>query len=83
MNNLRRKSSDNFYNRVSELLRQARQTVVKSINKTMVSTYYEIGRMIVEEEQEGKERAEYGKHLIFELSRRFLEKDFRLQIFGR
>ena len=34
----------------------------------MVYTYYEIGKRIVEEEQNGNDRAEYGKHLISELS---------------
>jgi len=37
----------------------------------MVYTYFEIGRMIVEEEQKGKVRAEYGKKLIQELSKNF------------
>lgn len=41
----------------------------------MVYTYFEIGRMIVEEEQNGKERAEYGKHLLEELSKR-LKSEF-------
>jgi DUF1016 N-terminal domain len=36
----------------------------------MVHTYYEIGRMIVEDEQQGKERAEYGKQVLKELSNR-------------
>ena len=36
----------------------------------MVYTYYEIGRMIVEDEQQGKERAEYGKQVLKELSKR-------------
>src|SRR5690606_14417222 len=47
----------------------------QSVNQTMVVTYYEIGRMIVEEEQNGKERADYGKHLIKTLSGK-LTKDF-------
>src|SRR5690606_15705022 len=41
----------------------------------MVTTYFEIGRMIVEEEQGGKERAEYGKQLLKELSK-VLTKEF-------
>lgn len=36
----------------------------------MVLTYYEIGRMIVEEEQNGKQRADYGKQIIKLLSER-------------
>ena len=64
----------NFYNRVSEMLRQARSSVVRTVNKTMVLTYYEIGRMIVEEEQFGKERAGYGQQLVDELSRKLMEE---------
>ena len=58
-----------FYNKISDLLKKARQGVVQTVNRTMVYTYFEIGRMIVEEEQNGKERAEYGKHLLEELSK--------------
>ena len=60
----------NFYNRITDLLKESRKSVVQVINKTMVYTYFEIGRMIVKEEQNGKERAEYGKHLLEELSKR-------------
>lgn len=35
----------------------------------MVQTYYEVGKMIVEEEQKGKDRAEYGKRLLQDLSK--------------
>jgi len=41
----------------------------------MVITYFEIGKMIVEEEQDGKERADYGKKVIKELSK-VLTKEF-------
>jgi predicted GNAT family N-acyltransferase len=57
-----------FYSRVAELLKEARKSVVQTVNKTMVDTYFEIGRMIVEEEQNGKEHAEYGKQILKELS---------------
>ena len=69
------KSTFNIYDRVSDLLRQARQAVVQTVNNTMVVTYFEIGKMIVKEEQAGRERAEYGKQLIVELSKR-LSKEF-------
>lgn len=35
-----------------------------TVNHTMVVTYYEIGKMIIEEEQHGEDRAEYGKGII-------------------
>lgn len=57
-----------FFKQAIKLLHSARQQVVKQVNLTMVQTYFEIGRMIVEEEQEGKDRAEYGKHLLTGLS---------------
>lgn len=57
-----------LFSQVVELLQNARQQVLRTINTTMVCTYFEIGRMIVEEEQNGKERAEYGKQLLKGLS---------------
>jgi len=63
-----KKVNTEFYNKVVELLKKARNSVVKTINKTMVYTYFEIGRIIVEEEQKGKARAEYGKQILKGLS---------------
>ncbi len=57
-----------FFSQIVDLLQSARNTVVRTINQTMVHTYFEIGRMIVEEEQGGKERADYGKQLLKGLS---------------
>lgn len=58
-----------FFGRAIQLLQDAREQVVRTVNQTMVRTYFEIGRLIVEEEQGGKQRAEYGKQLIKELSK--------------
>lgn len=69
VNKLQTHESD-FYSKISDLLRSARETVVKSVNKTIVLTYFEIGKIIVEEEQKGKSQAEYGQNLILELSRK-------------
>lgn len=63
-------NKDGFYSRISDLLKSARKTVVQSVNKTIVDTYFEIGRLIVEEEQNGKSKAEYGQNLITELSQK-------------
>jgi predicted nuclease of restriction endonuclease-like (RecB) superfamily len=57
-----------LFQKIAGLLQAARQNVVRAINQTMVYTYFEIGRMIVEDEQQGKERAEYGKQVLKELS---------------
>jgi predicted nuclease of restriction endonuclease-like (RecB) superfamily len=66
-----------LYSQIVELLQSARNQVVQTVNKTMVLTYFEIGRIIVEEEQGGKERAEYGKHLLKDLSKQLTK------VFGR
>lgn len=70
MDTIQNKNNESFFSKVAELLKQARKSVVTSVNRTMVLTYFEIGRMIVEEEQSGKERAEYGNKLLSELSHR-------------
>ncbi|MEA9412081.1 PDDEXK nuclease domain-containing protein [Flavobacterium sp. PL02] len=57
-----------IFQQVVELLQNARQQVLRTVNSMMTITYFEIGRMIVEEEQNGKDRAEYGKQLLKGLS---------------
>lgn len=64
-----------IFQQVAELLQNARQQVLRTVNSTMTITYFEIGRIIVEEEQNGKDRAEYGKQLLKSLSRE-LTKEF-------
>lgn len=64
-----------FYSQIVDLLQSAKNKVVRTVNQTMVLTYFEIGRMLVEEEQGGKERAEYGKELLKGLSK-VLNKEF-------
>jgi len=54
---------------ISGLLDEARRTVVRSTNHAIVSTYWEIGRRIVEFEQSGRARAEYGEDLVPQLGR--------------
>ena len=54
--------------KISILLNESRQRVIQTVNHTMVLTYFEIGKMIVEEEQNGKERADYGSQLLSGLS---------------
>lgn len=57
-----------LFQQVVELLQNARQQILRTVNSTMVCTYFEIGRIIVEEEQSGKDRAEYGKQILKGLS---------------
>ena len=64
-----------LFQQVVELLQNARHQVLRTVNSTMICTYFEIGRMIVEEEQSGKDRAEYGKQILKGLSDE-LKKEF-------
>ena len=57
-----------FLKNVSEVLEKARKYAKTAVNLSMVYAYYEIGRMIVEEEQHDKNRAAYGKQIMQELS---------------
>ena len=61
--------NDSFINDIKALINEAHQHVVRSVNTVMVITYWEIGRRIVEEEQNGSNRAEYGKYIIESLSK--------------
>ncbi len=64
-----------FFESVSDVLSRARKNAKTAVNLSMVYAYYEIGRMIVEEEQHGQNRAAYGKQIIQELSN-YLTKKF-------
>lgn len=57
-----------FYEDIRLILQSARQKAYSAVNFAMVEAYWLIGKRIVEEEQRGKERAEYGTFLIKELS---------------
>ena len=57
-----------FFKSVCELIQQARRSVEKAINTTMTVTYFEIGRRIIEKEQQGEKRAQYGKRILQGLS---------------
>lgn len=58
-----------FVKEIRDMLQQARQKAYATVNFIMVETYWRIGQRIVEEEQQGKDRAEYGSFLIRELSK--------------
>ena len=64
-----------IYQEIHDLLDNARQNIISNINSTMTKTYFLIGKRIVEEEQDGNKRAEYGKNLIKMLSEK-LTKEF-------
>jgi len=68
------KAERKLFERVVAVLEQARSQVVRTVNSQMVLAYWHIGCLIVEEEQKGENRAEYGQRIIEGLSRRLTEK---------
>ena len=66
--------SNNYINEIKKILKNARQKAYTAVNSVMVEAYWEIGRRIVEEEQNGKERAEYGKEILQNLSKELTEE---------
>ena len=71
------KKRSDFFEKVAQIIEQARRYVGRTADLTMCISYFEIGRMIVEQEQDGKARAEYGRRLMSELA------DFLTLRFGR
>lgn len=61
-------TKNSFLQNVSEVLSSARKNAKTAVNLAMVYAYYEVGRMIVEEEQHGENRAAYGQKILQELS---------------
>lgn len=68
-------NTNNLYDSIRELIEIAKSNIVRNVNTTMILTYYEIGRIIVEDEQKGKYRADYAKQVLLQLSKR-LTKEF-------
>ena len=67
-NTSKSKIDEELFGRVVSILDNARVTVVRSVNSNMVLAYWLIGREIVQRVQEGNTRAQYGKHVIENLS---------------
>jgi len=61
-------------NRIISLVEEARKKIATAANVALVYTYYEVGRMIVEDDQGGKKRAVYGKSQLATLSRKLTER---------
>lgn len=64
MKSPRPQPASSLYQQISHLLEAARQRTAQAVNRLMVRTYFEIGRLIVEEEQAGNQRSDYGEALI-------------------
>lgn len=61
-------STTSFYNDIRRILQSARNTAYAAVNTAMVDAYWLVGKRIVEEEQQGENRAKYGQELIKNLS---------------
>ena len=76
MNTLERNQpTDKLYTEIAELLQSARYAVATQVNTTLLVTYWNVGRLIVEDEQNHQQRAEYGNKMLKQLSKR-LSNDF-------
>lgn len=63
-----------LFDRVSSIIEEAKHKIAYSIDNTMVQSYWRIGKEIIEEEQSGQLRAEYGKSVIDNLARSLTKK---------
>lgn len=68
------KREDTLFERISALIEEARKRVVTAVNVAEVYTKYGIGQYIVEDEQQGEQRAKYGKAVLKNLSVRLTDK---------
>jgi predicted nuclease of restriction endonuclease-like (RecB) superfamily len=62
-------NKDEFVSDIKQILLEARKNTRKAVNSSMVQAYWLIGKRIVEEEQEGQERAVYGKEILKTLAK--------------
>jgi len=62
-------NTNQFFADISAILQEGRAKVQTAVNYAMIETYWRIGKRVVEQEQGGKERAQYGEFIIKELSR--------------
>ncbi|MBR5841615.1 MAG: DUF1016 domain-containing protein, partial [Bacteroidaceae bacterium] len=67
-------ASSPLFAEIRQILINARKTAYKAVNFAMVTAYWNIGRLIVEDEQQGNTRAEYGKAVLADLSVRLTEE---------
>ena len=67
-------TSSHLFAEIREVLVTARRTAYKAVNFAMVTAYWNVGRLIVEDEQKGHIRAEYGKAILADLSTRLTDE---------
>lgn len=61
---------NNMYSKISTIIINNKEKMVYQINGTLINTYFLIGKVIVENEQNGNIRAEYGKEILKKLSKK-------------
>ncbi|MGC2456891.1 MAG: PDDEXK nuclease domain-containing protein [Gallionellaceae bacterium] len=74
MSNMPATSAADLYQGIRDILLAARTQVRQTVNTTMVQAYWQIGRLIVEDEQGGEKRAEYGKSVLNAFSQRLTDE---------
>lgn len=67
-------NSSHLFAEIREVLVTARRTAYKAVNFAMVTAYWNVGRLIVEDEQQGNTRAEYGKTILADLAKRLTDE---------
>ena len=67
-------NSSHLFAEIREVLVTARRTAYKAVNFAMVTAYWNVGRLIVEDEQQGNTRAEYGKAILADLAKRLTDE---------
>jgi predicted nuclease of restriction endonuclease-like (RecB) superfamily len=75
MSDIESNTQEDFYRRICDILTAARTGVARTVNTAQVLSNWLIGREIVEAEQEGKHRADYGENLLKNLAQQ-LKQDF-------
>ena len=68
------KSIEAIHSAARQIIEVGRQTAYRAVNSGMLQTYWELGQLIVLEEQHGKARADYGKYIILELTKRLQQE---------
>ncbi len=63
-----RQENKSLFHSIKSLIEDSRAKIVRNVNSVIVYTHYEIGRMIVDSEQKGKERADYAEKTLVQLS---------------
>jgi len=66
--------NDVLFSQIKTVLDEARTKISRSVNSAMVQAYWNVGKYIVEYEQQGEQRAEYGKNVINDLSARLVKE---------